>query len=460
MTLIRHDSRLRLFWGLALIPGNLVFGTVLSYHILFGMTHTDWFYWVMQVVMWADLGMDFVTTRKHRRVVLTDFKSVASCYLRGWMVVDLLAAIPFEYFAERTGMTEGWFTVFRVLPLLKTFKVSTVLSDLQDHLHLNPAMMRLTSFGYWVMQGLHAISLGWVWVGGSPSEIDETPSKTVWVIKEGRIEQESTPAVTRKFTHFEVYLRAAYWTVTTVGTIGYGDYSPSKDNNLQITYAMLVELVGVSVYGFVVGNIPGLIANRDAAKAAFVRHTGEVNEFMRLKSLPIEIQQRVREYYEYLWETRHNISDTKVLGDLPHSLSLDVLIFLNREILQKVEFFQNANEIFIREIVKMFTTEVFLPGDFIIRQGEFGDCMYFLSNGSAEVLVGDNKVATLGAGSPFGEMALISGDKRTASIRAVSYCDVYCLQREAFERLRSRYPEFDARVVQIMEERANSNKKS
>jgi voltage-gated potassium channel len=180
---------------------------------------------------------------------------------------------------------------------------------------------------------------------------------------------------------------------------------------------------------------------------------------MRLKSLPLEIQQRVREYYDYLWETRHNISDTKVLGDLPNSLSLDVLIFLNREILQKVEFFKNANEIFIREIVKMFTTEVFLPGDFIIRQGEFGDCMYFLSNGNAEVLVGDHKVATLGAGSPFGEMALISGDKRTASIRAVTYCDVYCLQRGAFERLRSRYPEFDARVVQIMEERANSNKK-
>ena len=95
MTLIRHDSRLRLFWGLALIPGNLIFGTVLSYHILFGMTHTDWFYWLMQVVMWADLGMDFVTTRKHRRVVLTDFKSVALCYLKGWMVVDLLAAVPF-----------------------------------------------------------------------------------------------------------------------------------------------------------------------------------------------------------------------------------------------------------------------------------------------------------------------------------------------------------------------------
>ena len=61
--------------------------------------------------------------------------------------------------------------------------------------------------------------------------------------------------------------------------------------------------------------------------------------------------------------------------------------------------FRNADEIFIREIVQRLTPLSFLPDDYIIRQGEYGDCMYFLSGGDVEVLIGGSRVAVLGHGS-------------------------------------------------------------
>jgi CRP-like cAMP-binding protein len=79
--------------------------------------------------------------------------------------------------------------------------------------------------------------------------------------------------------------------------------------------------------------------------------------------------------------------------------------------------------------------------------------MYFLSNGDVEVLVNGARLATLGQGSPFGETALIQGEKRTASIRALSYCDVYKLAKVDFDVLRGRYPDFDAEVKKVVEER-------
>ena len=79
--------------------------------------------------------------------------------------------------------------------------------------------------------------------------------------------------------------------------------------------------------------------------------------------------------------------------------------------------------------------------------------MYFLSEGDVEVLVGDTKVAQLGAGSPFGETALIQGERRMASIRALSYCDVYKLAKDDFDALRGRYPDFDAQVKKVVEDR-------
>ncbi|MEI6714310.1 MAG: cyclic nucleotide-binding domain-containing protein [Verrucomicrobiota bacterium] len=474
MPLIRHDSKIRLAWGVGLIPLNLTFTVLLSYRLMWDLKIPDGephiydffynpgfcFYWIIIVSMWIDLVLDFATTVKHKLVVYDDLRSVANYYGKRWFLIDFLACIPFEYIADLTNSHHPVLWVLRTLPLIKTFKVSTVLGDLQRHLQMNPAIMRLMSFGYWFAQVVHFMSIVWVHIEGAPFEMETTPGKSQWELKDGVLVETKTEPEILKFEHGETYLRALYWVVTTVGTVGYGDYSPSKDSNKQIICTIIIEILGVSMYGYIVGNVSGLIANLDAAKAAFNKRTEEVNEFMRIKELPMPMQTRVRDYYHYLWETRHNIQDETILGELPHSLAVDVLIHLNREILEKVEFFKNANEIFIREIVKMMRTEVFLPNDFIIRQGAHGDCMYFLSNGTAEVLVNGNPVAKLGTGSPFGEMALVSGDKRTASIRAVSYCDVYTLNKDSFDQLRSRYPEFDARVIAIMEQRAQANKKA
>jgi len=207
------------------------------------------------------------------------------------------------------------------------------------------------------------------------------------------------------------------------------------------------------MYGYIIGNVASLIANLDTARAAYQEKMEEINDFFRTKRVPAGLQSRVRDYYSYLWETQKSVSSVSITEELPHTLSMEILLFLNRTILEKVSLFRNANEIFIREIVQLLRPIVFLPGDYIIRQGEYGDCMYFLSSGDVEVLVGDRNVAQLGAGSPFGETALIQGEKRTASVRAISYCDVYKLSKADFDALRGRYPEFDAQVKKVVEDR-------
>jgi len=126
---------------------------------------------------------------------------------------------------------------------------------------------------------------------------------------------------------------------------------------------------------------------------------------------------------------------------------------LNRDIIAKVSLFQHTDEIFIKEIVQLLEPVVFLPNDYIITQGEYGDCMYFLSSGEVEILIDNKVVNKLGAGSPFGETALLKDEKRTASVKAVTYCDLYRLSKENFDKLRSKYPEFDENIKKIMAER-------
>lgn len=129
----------------------------------------------------------------------------------------------------------------------------------------------------------------------------------------------------------------------------------------------------------------------------------------------------------------------------------------NHENLQKVDFFASESEPFLRDLAHRLETEVFLPGDFIIRQDEIGESMYFIANGSAEVILNGKRIAKLGHGAPFGEMALVSGARRVASIRALEYCEVHRLSKEDFDLLRQSNPTFDQRVKAIIKQRTLEN---
>jgi voltage-gated potassium channel len=412
-------------------------GTIVtSYRLTFRVYDFDAIYWIITIVYMLDIPYTLNQSVKKGLTVFTDRKSIARLYLRGWFGVDLIACIPFAWlfyvtslWAPSASMGVGAvldiIMVTKLMKMVKISKVSAIFNDIKESLSVSPALMRLVTFGFWFATAVHLMACGWVLIGASEA---------------------ARP-------HFDQYLRGVYWCVTTIATIGYGDYTPNHDSNVQIIYTVVVMIFGVGMYGYIIGNVATLIANLDVARANYQAKMEEINDFLRTKRVPGTLQARVRNYYAYLWETQKSVSSVSITEELPHTLSMEISLFLNRTILEKVALFRNANEVFIREIVQLLRPMVFLPDDYIIRQGEFGDCMYFLSNGDVEVLINGTRLASLGQGSPFGETALIQGEKRTASIRALSYCDVYKLSKADFDALRGRYPEFDAEVKKVVEER-------
>ncbi|MCO4762056.1 MAG: cation:proton antiporter [Myxococcales bacterium] len=79
------------------------------------------------------------------------------------------------------------------------------------------------------------------------------------------------------------------------------------------------------------------------------------------------------------------------------------------------------------------------PGEYLFRQGDHGDAMFAISRGAAEILIdspaGEQLVDVLGGGDILGEMALLTGERRTASIRAATSVTLVRLGRAAFDGL-------------------------
>lgn len=83
--------------------------------------------------------------------------------------------------------------------------------------------------------------------------------------------------------------------------------------------------------------------------------------------------------------------------------------------------------------------QTFSPGDLIIRQGETADQFYIIVEGMVEVFhqsdhLSETMIARLESGSYFGEIGLLEGSKRTASVRAISPVRLLVFDRETFSR--------------------------
>jgi NADH:quinone reductase (non-electrogenic) len=93
--------------------------------------------------------------------------------------------------------------------------------------------------------------------------------------------------------------------------------------------------------------------------------------------------------------------------------------------------------------------EHFDAGEYVVRQGDVGDKLYIIKKGEVEVLkaragASDERVAVLKGGDSFGEMALLTGAPRTATVRSMTPLDVMVVGREDFLALIGSFPELRA----------------
>jgi hypothetical protein len=77
----------------------------------------------------------------------------------------------------------------------------------------------------------------------------------------------------------------------------------------------------------------------------------------------------------------------------------------------------------------------FEPGDEVISEGDVGETAYIVDTGRLAVFKEGNKVAELAEGDCFGEIALLSNVKRTATIRCLTACELTVLARDDFRAL-------------------------
>jgi CRP/FNR family cyclic AMP-dependent transcriptional regulator len=104
------------------------------------------------------------------------------------------------------------------------------------------------------------------------------------------------------------------------------------------------------------------------------------------------------------------------------------------DVLAMTPLFERLSRRRLRRIAELATFKEFEQGAILIRIDEPGDALYVILSGRAKV-VGRPRARTLGIGDHFGEMALIDGEPRSATVTAATHLQAMRLPRKPFLRL-------------------------
>lgn len=128
-------------------------------------------------------------------------------------------------------------------------------------------------------------------------------------------------------------------------------------------------------------------------------------------------------------------SALRELGLSPVAMAPDEVIGHMTKILmaKKVPIFRGISEEQINQLATSLVLKRFRRGACVFKQGEVGDMFYIVSSGEVKVLIDDKQVRLLGAGTCFGERALLFNERRSATVEVASNeAEFWTLGRHAF----------------------------
>jgi CRP-like cAMP-binding protein len=108
-------------------------------------------------------------------------------------------------------------------------------------------------------------------------------------------------------------------------------------------------------------------------------------------------------------------------------------------VLRALPLFSNLSTRHLRQVAKLAQSVEFTPGDFVVHVGEPGDAFFLIVSGKAKV-IGRPRARNLGPGDFFGEMGLIDGEPRSATVVATTELHAMKLARRPFMKLLEQEP--------------------
>ncbi|KAG7214882.1 hypothetical protein INR49_005151 [Caranx melampygus] len=223
------------------------------------------------------------------------------------------------------------------------------------------------------------------------------------------------------------YIRCYYFAVKSLITIG---GLPDPSTLFEIVFQLINYFVGVFAFSIMIGQMRDVVGAATAGQTYYRTCMDNTIKYMSSYRIPKDVQNRVKTWYNYTWQSQGMLDEQELLTQLPDKMRLDIAIDVNYSIVSKVPLFQGCDRQMIFDMLKSLRSVVYLPG---IMSGEVGREMYIIKAGEVQVVGGpDGKTVLLAVGG---------GNRRTANVIAHGFANLFILDKKDLNEILVHYPE-------------------
>lgn len=125
-------------------------------------------------------------------------------------------------------------------------------------------------------------------------------------------------------------------------------------------------------------------------------------------------------------------------------------------LLKSLSIFSDTPETILAEMAHLMVDIHPDAGEQIVKEGDIGNCMYIISEGTVSVYKGTQLLMQMQQGDFFGELSLLDTDTRSATVTATTDCSLFRIDQEPFYDLIDSRPEVVKGVIKILCKRIRS----
>ncbi|CAL1680333.1 unnamed protein product [Lasius platythorax] len=454
--ILSHYGGFKSCWDWLILIATFYVAIIVPYNASF--INTDRPTMVSDVVVEAlfiiDILFNFRTTYVSRKgEVVSNSKSIAVNYVKGWFFVDIVAALPFD-FLYASDVYSGEDTAHSNIHLVKLTRLLRLARLLQkmDRYSQYSAVI-LTMLMLFFILVAHWLACIWYVI----AEKERLRNDKDWDLGWIHTLAERLKISVQNVTHTESYITALYFTCSSLTSVGFGNVSANTFS--EKFFSICTMLIGALMHAVVFGNVTAIIQRMYSRRSLYQTKLRDLKDFLVLHQIPEELKQRMQDYFQTIWSLNHGIDIHETLKQFPEELRGDVSMHLHREILS-LPIFETASQGCLKLLSLHIRNNFCAPGEFLIHKGDALSYIYYLCNGSMEVVQNDMVVAILGKGDLVGcdinvhlqhgnngggTSGTGSGDvvvKSSCDVKALTYCDLTCIHMQGLVEVLRLYPEY------------------
>ncbi len=391
------------------------------------------------VIFIIDIVLNFRTAVKLEGVLIQDPVKIRNSYLKSWFLIDFFSTVPVDLIfvvgnEDKVGTEASQINkllrLLRIFKLLRMMKLTRILARIERYAKIDPSLIRLSKLVGILVSTWHMIACCYWFVAmlgfQGHSESQWIPPAHIVV---------SSPFSSQ-------YAHAFFWAVVVTSGIGWDIY---PETPAQVYFTTVAIVTGLLMYAVIIGSASTLLSNLDIVQSERKRKLDEIRAYLRHRKVGKKLREEIFEFYEYLFSCNVNsLKESDVLSELPQSLQLKLNLEVNRQVVNSVPLFHNCSEEVLASVIEQLYQIVILPGEYACEQGDIGEEMYFIVRGQIQIIYECRRgtrteLVVRKDGEFFGETALINNQPRTASAKALTYCDMLVLARSGFAVIKYRH---------------------